>query len=65
MYFFAIVRKKCFTGKSQKDADDLDIFIKEYEVFLRAYLRLQSKAVRVIAYFKKILQNDERLDGAS
>jgi len=37
----------------QKEADDLDVLIKEHDVLLRACLKLKSKGVHAIAFFKK------------
>ena len=45
--------KKLFAELLQKEADDLDILIKEHDVLLRACLKLQSKSVHAIAYFQK------------
>ena len=38
----------------QKEADDLDVLIKEHDVLLRACLKLKSKTVHAIAFKKKI-----------
>ena len=38
----------------QKEADDLDVLIKEHDVLLRACLKLKSKTIHAIAFFKKI-----------
>ena len=40
----------------QKEADDLDILIKEHDILLRACLKLQSKTVHAIAYLKKTIK---------
>ena len=54
MCFFAFVGKEFFVAKQlQKEADDLDILIKEHDVLLHACLKLQSKTVHAIAYLKK------------
>ena len=37
----------------QKEADDLDVLIKEHDVLLRACLKLKSKTVHAITLFKK------------